>query len=115
MRSPVRLQSRSQRWKSNAPCRILSRDRCGMRMSTTKPPSSNSMHRRVFWSLPRRRMTPRWMPTRYGVRSLVDVVQAERQLAQARLAVVRSQAQLMQSAVGLSYATGDLLQHNASS
>ncbi len=52
---------------------------------------------------------------KYGVRSLVDVVQAERQLAQARLAVVRSQAQLMQSAVGLSYATGDLLQHNASS
>ena len=51
---------------------------------------------------------------RYGVRSLVDVVQAERQLAQARFAAVRSQAQLMQSAVALSYATGDLLQHNAS-
>ncbi len=51
---------------------------------------------------------------KYGVRSLVDVVQAERQLAQARLAVVRSQAQLMQSAVALTYATGDLLQHNAS-
>jgi outer membrane protein TolC len=46
---------------------------------------------------------------KYGVRSLVDVVQAERQLAQARLAVVRSQAQLMQSAVALSYATGALL------
>jgi outer membrane protein TolC len=51
---------------------------------------------------------------KYGVRSLVDVVQAERQLAQARLAVVRSQAQLMQSAVALSYATGDLLHKNAS-
>jgi outer membrane protein TolC len=51
---------------------------------------------------------------KYGVRSLVDVVQAERQLAQARLAAVRSQAQLMQSAVELSYATGDLLQHNVS-
>ena len=49
---------------------------------------------------------------KYGVRSLVDVVEAERQLAQARLAVVRSQAQFMQSAVSLSYATGDLLQHN---
>jgi len=49
---------------------------------------------------------------KYGVRSLVDVVQAERQLAQARLAVVRSQAQLLQSAATLSYATGDLLQRN---
>jgi outer membrane protein len=49
---------------------------------------------------------------KYGVRSLVDVVEAERQLAQARLAVVRSQAQLMQSATALSYATGDLLQPN---
>jgi outer membrane protein len=45
---------------------------------------------------------------KYGVRSLVDVVQAERQLAQARLAVVRSQSQLMQSAVTLSYAAGSL-------
>jgi outer membrane protein len=46
---------------------------------------------------------------KYGVRSLVDVVQAESQLAQARLAAVRSIAQLMQSAVALSYASGDLL------
>jgi outer membrane protein TolC len=45
---------------------------------------------------------------KFGVRSLVDVVQAERQLAQARLAVVKSQAQMMQSAVALSYATGGL-------
>jgi len=51
---------------------------------------------------------------KYGVRSLIDVVEAERQLAQARLAVVRSQAQLMQSAVALSYATGDLLRSNTS-
>jgi outer membrane protein len=49
---------------------------------------------------------------KYGVRSLVDVVESERQLAQARLAVVRSQAQLMQSAAALSYATGALLQGN---
>jgi outer membrane protein TolC len=49
---------------------------------------------------------------KYGVRSLVDVVEAERQLAQARLAVVRSQAQLLQSAAALSYATGDMLQRN---
>lgn len=45
----------------------------------------------------------------YGVRSLVDVVQAERQLAQARFAVVRSHAQFLQSVLSLSYATGDLL------
>ncbi|MCU1322592.1 MAG: outer membrane protein TolC [Acidobacteriaceae bacterium] len=49
----------------------------------------------------------------YGVRSLVDVVQAERQLAQARLATVRSRAQLLQSAAGLSYAMGDLVQGQA--
>jgi outer membrane protein len=48
---------------------------------------------------------------KYGVRSLVDVVQAEKQLAQARLAVVRSQAEFMRSAVALSYATGDSVQH----
>jgi outer membrane protein TolC len=49
---------------------------------------------------------------KYGVRSLVDVVESERQLAQARLAVVRAQAQLMQSAAALSYATGALLRGN---
>ena len=49
---------------------------------------------------------------KYGVRSLVDVVQAEGQLAQARLTSVRSIAQLMQSAVALSYASGDLLRTN---
>jgi outer membrane protein TolC len=40
------------------------------------------------------------------------VVESERQLAQARLAVVRSQAQWMLSAAALSYATGALLQGN---
>jgi outer membrane protein len=49
---------------------------------------------------------------KYGVRSLVDVVESERQLAQARLAVVRAQAQLMQSAAALSYSTGALLHGN---
>ena len=49
---------------------------------------------------------------KYGVRSLIDVVESERQLAQARVAVVRSHAQLMQSAAALSYATGVLLQGN---
>lgn len=46
---------------------------------------------------------------KYGVRSLVDVVASERQLAEARLVTVRSQAQLMQSAVALGYATGVIL------
>lgn len=46
----------------------------------------------------------------YGVRSLVDVVQAERQLAQARLAAVNALAHRLQSEVGMSYATGTLLQ-----
>ena len=50
---------------------------------------------------------------KYGVRSLVDVVQSESQLAQARLTAVRSIAQLMQSAVALSYASGDLLRTSA--
>jgi outer membrane protein TolC len=52
---------------------------------------------------------------RYGVRSLVDVVQAERELAQARLAAVRSYEQLMQSSVAVSYATGGLFQLPTSS
>lgn len=52
----------------------------------------------------------------YGVRSLVDVVQAERQLAQARLESVRAQAQLLQTEVALSYATGQMIaQHTSSS
>lgn len=46
---------------------------------------------------------------KYGVRSLVDVVQAERQLAQARFAVVRARARLAQSEVALAYSTGKIL------
>lgn len=42
----------------------------------------------------------------YGVRSLVDVVQAERQLAQARLADVDANAQLLLSATTLTFAVG---------
>jgi outer membrane protein len=52
---------------------------------------------------------------KYGVRSLVDVVESERQLAQARIASVHSIAQLMQSAVALSYASGDLLHNRTTS
>jgi outer membrane protein len=52
---------------------------------------------------------------RYGVRSLVDVVQSEGELAQARLAAVSSYEQLMQSSVALSYATGVLSQLSAPS
>jgi len=43
---------------------------------------------------------------KYGVRSLVDVVQAERQLAQARLAAVDANAQLALSATALTFAIG---------
>ncbi|MDE1161977.1 MAG: TolC family protein [Acidobacteriaceae bacterium] len=43
---------------------------------------------------------------RYGVRSLVDVVEAERQLAQARLASVKAYAHRQQSASALGYAIG---------
>ncbi|WP_182278167.1 TolC family protein [Granulicella sp. 5B5] len=47
---------------------------------------------------------------KYGVRSLVDVVQAEQQLAQARFTSVRAYVRLMQSGVALRYATGELVQ-----
>ena len=46
----------------------------------------------------------------FGVRSLVDVVQAERQLAQARLASVDAEAQLSLSASALTFATGSGVQ-----
>jgi outer membrane protein TolC len=52
---------------------------------------------------------------KYGVRSLVDVVQAERQLAQARQENVSARARRLESAVGLSYATGDLLEQSPAS
>jgi outer membrane protein TolC len=50
----------------------------------------------------------------YGVRSLVDVVQAERQLAQARLESVRAQARRLQTEVALSYATGKMISQQTS-
>ena len=50
----------------------------------------------------------------YGVRSLVDVVQSERQLAQARLESVRAQARLLQTEVSLSYATGQMISQQTS-
>lgn len=44
---------------------------------------------------------------KYGVRSLVDVVQSERLLAQARFATVRARSRRQQSAASLSYAVGN--------
>jgi outer membrane protein len=44
-----------------------------------------------------------------GVRNLVDVVQAERQLAQARLSGVSARSQLFLEAVDLEFVTGNLL------
>jgi outer membrane protein TolC len=46
---------------------------------------------------------------RYGVKNLVDLVSAENQLAQARLAHVQSHSNLLVSAVNLDYKTGNLL------
>jgi len=46
---------------------------------------------------------------RYGVKNLVDLVTAENQLAQARLAVVQSRSAVRISAANLDYATGNLL------
>lgn len=50
---------------------------------------------------------------KYGVRSLVDVVQAERQLAQARQEDVKARARLQQNAAALSYAVGNMPKSNA--
>jgi len=46
---------------------------------------------------------------RYGVKNLVDLVTAENQLAQARLAVVQSRSAVRIDAANLDYATGNLL------
>lgn len=46
----------------------------------------------------------------YGVRSLLDVVQAQKALAQARSENVAAQTQLLLQAANLSFRTGDLLQ-----
>jgi outer membrane protein len=46
---------------------------------------------------------------KYGVKNLVDVVTAERQLAQARLSSVSARSQLFLDAVDLEFVTGNLL------
>ena len=46
---------------------------------------------------------------KYGVKNLIDVVTAERQLAQARLSSVSARSQLFLEAVNLEFVTGNLL------
>jgi outer membrane protein TolC len=46
---------------------------------------------------------------KYGVKNLVDVVTAQRQLAQARLSSVSARSQLLLEAVNLEFVTGNLL------
>jgi outer membrane protein len=46
---------------------------------------------------------------KYGVKNLIDVVTAEKQLAQARLSGVAARSQLFLEAVNLEFATGNLL------
>lgn len=48
---------------------------------------------------------------RYGVKNLVDVVTAEKQLAQARLSSVAARSELFLEAVNLEFATGNLLRN----
>jgi outer membrane protein TolC len=48
---------------------------------------------------------------KYGVRTLVDVVTAQRQLAQARLSSVSARSGLFLGAVDLEFATGNLLRN----
>jgi outer membrane protein len=50
---------------------------------------------------------------KYGVKNLVDVVTAERQLAQARLSSVSARSQLFLEAVDLEFVTGNLLRTGA--
>ena len=47
----------------------------------------------------------------FGVRNLVDVVTAEKQLALARLSTVSARSQLFLEAVGLEFVTGNLLRN----
>jgi len=49
---------------------------------------------------------------KYGVRTLVDVVTAQRQLAQARLSSVAARSELFLGAVDLEFVTGNLLRSN---
>ncbi|HEY1964031.1 MAG TPA: TolC family protein, partial [Acidobacteriaceae bacterium] len=46
---------------------------------------------------------------KYGVKNLIDVVTAEKQLAQARLSNVSARSQLFLEAVDLEFVTGNLL------
>jgi outer membrane protein TolC len=48
---------------------------------------------------------------KYGVKNLIDVVTAERQLAQARLSSVSARSQLFLEAVDLEFVTGNLLRN----
>ena len=48
---------------------------------------------------------------KYGVKNLVDVVTAEKQLAQARLSSVSARSELFLQAVNLEFATGNLLRN----
>ena len=50
---------------------------------------------------------------KYGVKNLVDLVSAENQLAQARLAHVQSRSSLLVSAANLDYTTGNLLRNRS--
>lgn len=50
---------------------------------------------------------------RYGVKNLVDVVTAEKQLAQARLSSVSARSELFLEAVDLEFATGNLLRNQS--
>ena len=47
----------------------------------------------------------------YGVKNLVDVLTAEKQLAQARLSSVSARSQLFIEAVNLEFVTGNLLRN----
>ena len=51
---------------------------------------------------------------KYGVKNLVDVVTAEKQLAQARLSSVSARSELFLEAVNLEFATGNLLRNEPS-
>jgi outer membrane protein len=51
---------------------------------------------------------------KYGVKNLIDVVTAERQLAQARLSGVSARSQLLLEAVDLEFVTGNLLRTKSS-
>ena len=51
---------------------------------------------------------------RYGVKNLVDVVTAEKQLAQARLSSVSARSRVFTEAVRLEWVTGNLLRNQPS-